>query len=164
VIIRPIRPEDEPLMINFHRALSQETVHLRYFGSLRLEELISHERLLRICFTDYDREIALVIETMQSSPSERRIIAVARLIKAHGVNEAETAIIVSDNWQHKGLGTKLLHDLVDIGRAEKLERIFGHILPGNYVMKRICRKLGFQLTRDSSEDVFRAEIDLRSRS
>jgi acetyltransferase len=164
VTIRPIRPEDEPLVINFHKVLSQETVHLRYFGLLGQEELISHERLLRICFSDYDREIVLVVERMGPCKDDQRIIALARLIKVPGASEAESAIVVSDDWQRKGLGTKLLGDLVDIGRAEGLERIFGHILPENYVMKRICRTLGFQLTYDAFEEVVRVDIDLSNRS
>jgi len=159
--IRPIRPEDEPLMINFHKSLSEETVHMRYFGFLKGESLITHERLARICFSDYDREIALVTERIQPGRDQRQIIAVARLIKAHCANEAELAIVISDNWQGRGLGTKLLGDLLTIGRTEGLERIVGYILPENYVMQRICNKLGFEVRYDTSQDVFRAEIELR---
>jgi acetyltransferase len=162
VTIRPIRPEDEPLMITFHKSLSEETVHLRYFGFLGGEALIAHERLVRICFNDYDREITLVVETIQTAEDQRQIIAVARLIKAYGANEAEVAIVVSDNWQGKGLGTKLLGDLVVIGRVEGLERIVGYILTENYVMQRICRKLGFTLRYDRFEDAMEAQIELRS--
>jgi len=162
VTIRPIRPEDEPLMITFHKSLSEETVHLRYFGFLGGEALIAHERLVRICFSDYDREIALVVETIQAAQAQRQIIAIARLIKAYGANEAEVAIVISDDWQDKGLGTKLLGDLVAIGRTEGLERIVGYILPENYVMQRICRKLGFTLWYDRFEDAMQAEIALRS--
>ena len=99
VTIRPIRPEDESLMIDFHKSLSEETVHLRYFGFLKGEALVTHERLARICFSDYDREIALVTETIRLGRDQRHIIAVARLIKAHGTNEAELAIVISDEWQ-----------------------------------------------------------------
>jgi acetyltransferase len=161
VTIRPVRPEDESLMIDFHKSLSEETVHLRYFGFLKGKALITHERLARICFSDYDREIALVTETIQCDRDQREIIAVARLIKAHGANQAQLVIVISDDWQGKGLGTKLLGDLLAIGRREAIERIVGHILPENYVMQRICRKLGFELTYVTSQDVFRAEIDLR---
>jgi acetyltransferase len=162
VTIRPIRPEDEPLMITFHKTLSEETVHLRYFGFLGGDALVAHERLVQICFSDYDREIALVAETIQAARDQRQIIAVARLIKAYGANEAEVAIVISDDWQGKGLGTKLLGDLVAIGRTEGLERIVGYILPENYVMQRICRKLGFTLRYDRFEDALEAEIKLRS--
>jgi acetyltransferase len=162
VTIRPIRPEDEPLMITFHKSLSEQTVHLRYFGFPGGEALVAHERLVQICFSDYDREIALIVETIQAAEDQRQIIAVARLIKAYGANEAEVAIVISDDWQGKGLGTKLLGDLVAIGRVEGLERIVGYILPENYVMQRICRKLGFTLRYDRFEDAMAAEIELRS--
>jgi acetyltransferase len=162
VTIRPIRPEDEPLMITFHQALSEETLYFRYFGLFNHEELIRHERLVRICFSDCDREITLVAERIQLSPNDRQIIAVARLIKAYGANSAELAIVVADDWQCLGLGTKLLGDLLEIGRKERLERIFGHILPGNYVAQRICRALDFELRYDASEDAIRAEIELQN--
>jgi acetyltransferase len=160
--IRPIRPEDEPLMIAFHKSLSEKTVHLRYFALLGGEALIAHERLVQICFSDYDREIALVVETTEAASDQLKIIAVARLMKAYGANEAEVAIVVSDDWQGKGLGTKLLSDLVAIGRAEGLERIGGYILPENYVMQRICRKLGFGLQYNRFEDAIEVQIELRS--
>jgi acetyltransferase len=78
VTIRPIRPEDEPLMITFHKSLSEETVHLRYFGFPGGEALAAHERLVQICFCDYDRAIALIVETIQAAEDQRQIIAVAR--------------------------------------------------------------------------------------
>jgi acetyltransferase len=162
VTIRPIRPEDEPLMITFHKSLSEETVHLRYFGFPGGEALAAHERLVQICFCDYDRAIALIVETIQAAEDQRQIIAVARLIKAYGANEAEVAIVISDGWQGKGLGTKLLGDLVAIGRVEGLERIVGYILPENYVMLHICRKLGFTLRYDRFEGAMEAQIELRS--
>src|SRR5260370_47452 len=145
VTIRPIRPEDEPLMIAFHKSLSEETVHLRYFGFLKTETLITHERLVRICFSDYDREIALVTERIQPGRDQQQIIAVARLIKAHGANEAEVDIVISDAWQGKGLGNKLLGDLVAIGRTEGMERIVCLILPENEIMEHRRGKLGCAL-------------------
>ena len=164
VTIRPVRPEDEPLMITFHKSLSEETVQLRYFGLLGGEALVAHERLVRICFSDYDREIALVVETTHDGQDRAQIIAVARLIRAYGANEAEVAIVVSDDWQGKGLGTKLLGDLVAIGRMEGLERIIGYILPENYVMQRLCRKMNFTLRYDRLKDALKAEIELRTHS
>ena len=62
VTIRPIRPEDEPLMVKFHEGLSERSVYLRYFSPLKLQQRVAHSRLIRICFNDYDREIALVAE------------------------------------------------------------------------------------------------------
>jgi acetyltransferase len=162
VVIRPIRPEDEPLAIDFHKSLSEETLHLRYFGFLEGEALIAHERLVQICFSDYDREINLVAERIQPGRNQRQIVAIARLIKSYGANEAELTIVISDDWQGKGLGTKLLRDLLEIGCTEGLERIVGYVLPENYVMQRICRKQGFEVRFDRSRDVFKAELELRN--
>src|SRR5580704_4948456 len=62
VTIRPIRPEDEPAMIDFHKKLSERSVYLRYFQPLKFTQRTAHERLTRTCFIDYDREMALVAE------------------------------------------------------------------------------------------------------
>jgi len=69
-------------MIDLHPALSEQTVHLRYLGFLKHKTLISHERLVRICFSDYDREIPLVVEWIQAGPDNRQFVAVALLIPA----------------------------------------------------------------------------------
>jgi len=160
IIIRPIRPEDEPLMVKFHGTLSKETVFFRYFGQQKLELRIAHERLTRICFIDYDREMALVAVRQEPEMKEPEIIGVGRLIKRHGVPEAEFAIEISDRFQRQGLGTRLLQLLVDIGRQEGLERIFGLILTENYSMLQIAKKVGFTVTFDSLETVMRAELKL----
>ena len=81
--IRPIRPEDEPLMIRFHEKLSDQTVYMRYLEKLKLDQRIAHERLARVCFIDYNREMALVALCPQGGTEE--IVGVARLAKMHGV-------------------------------------------------------------------------------
>jgi acetyltransferase len=158
--IRPIRPEDEPLMVKFHSTLSEESVHFRYFGLLKLEQRITHERLTRICFNDYDREIAIVAICQPSGSKEEEIIGVGRLIKVHGANEAEFAIVVSDECQGQGLGKHFLKLLLEIGRQEGIELIFGHILPDNDAMLRVSKNLGFTVNYDSFAEVMRAEIRL----
>ena len=96
VTIRPIRPEDEPLMVEFHKTLSERTVYMRYFSSLSLRRRVDHERLLRICFGGYDREIVLVAEG-KTSAGERKILGVGRLNKlGTDNNQAEVAVLVSD--------------------------------------------------------------------
>ena len=154
IIIRPIRPEDEPQMVRFHQSLSEQSVHFRYFGSLNVESRTAHERLVRTCFNDYDREIALVAEC------DKEIIGVARLIKGHGTNEAEFAILIADAWQGMGMGTELLKLLVKIGRAEKLQRITGRILAANTAMLEVSRNIGFELQWRAEEDEWEAEIRL----
>lgn len=157
VTIRPIRPEDEPLMIDFHRTLSDESVHFRYFGALRLDERIAHERLRRICFNDYDREIALVVE--RRVRDRREILGVGRLSQIHGTRDGEFAIIVSDQWQSHGIGHRLLELLVQIGRQEGYERICAHILSGNTAMQNVSRDCGFTVRGDEDGECF-AELRL----
>jgi acetyltransferase len=160
VTIRPIRPEDEPLMVDFHATLSERSVYYRYFGHLKLGDRVAHERLTRICFNDYDREIALVADRQLANSEHREILGVGRLTKLRGTNMAEFAIVVSDRWQHHGLGTELLELLVHIGREEKLERIIGHILPDNRDMQQVSRRVGFKLHHDAGEGECVAEIAL----
>jgi acetyltransferase len=160
IMVRPIRPEDEPQMVKFHQSLSELSVRFRYFGSLSVENRTGHERLVRTCFNDYDREIALVAGTSQHEAASE-ILGVARLIKAHGRDEAEFAILIADAWQGMGLGTALLKLLVEAGRAEKVRTITGRILPENATMLRISRDIGFDLQWRADEGEWKAEIKLR---
>lgn len=158
VSIRPLRPEDEPMMIQFHRTLSEESVHFRYFAAMNLAQRVAHERLRRICFLDYDREIALVAERRHGG--SREILGVGRLSRLHGEEGAEFAIVVADAWQRRGLGTRLLELLVHIAREENLPRLVAHILPGNSAMQRITRQCGFTLRHDPAAHEWAAEMKL----
>jgi acetyltransferase len=155
-VIRPIKPEDEPLMVKFHETLSEESVYNRYFAALKLSQRIAHERMTRICFNDYDREIALVAELTVGKREEPKILGVGRLSKQHASNQAEFAVLVSDEWHGQGLGTELLRRLIEIGRAEKLSRISGQVLAENQAMHHICRKVGFKVTHDADSNLFTA--------
>jgi acetyltransferase len=159
VTLRPIRPEDEEMLAAFHATLSDETVHLRYFGVLPLERRIAHERLVRSCFSDYDREIALVAER-EGESGARELIAVGRLNRRHGGADAEFALLISDAWQNRGLGSRLLGALITIGRAEKLARITGSILPENLAMLHICREAGFAIRDAQGGEELHAELRL----
>jgi acetyltransferase len=155
VTIRPIRPEDEPQMVRFHETLSERSVYLRYFHLMNLEQRTTHERLTRICFIDYDREMALVAET-----TNHEIIGVGRMSKIHGTREAEVAVLISDQWQGRGLGKELLARLLVAGADEKLCRLTADILPDNRGVMRICEKLGFTLKHSLDDEVVRAEYKL----
>lgn len=109
-------------MVQFHQGLSEESVYLRYAHMVKLKQRIAHERLTRICFIDYDREMILVADHKNMQTAEHEILAVARLSKLHGTNEAEFALIVSDRYQHQGLGTELLRRLIEIGKEENSVR------------------------------------------
>ena len=160
VTIRPIRPEDEPLLVKFHETLSDRTVYMRYLHTLPLSQRIAHERLTRICFIDYDREMALVAERRDPETGEPQILGVARLKKIHGVNEAEFAVLVADPFQGKGLGEELTRRLIRVARDEKMERIVGDILPDNFVMLKLCERLGFKLTRTVEDPVVKASYEV----
>ncbi|WP_421656376.1 bifunctional acetate--CoA ligase family protein/GNAT family N-acetyltransferase [Leptothermofonsia sp. ETS-13] len=158
VSIRPIRPEDEPLMIQFHKTLSEQSVYLRYFHLIKLDQRIAHERLTRICFIDYDREMALVADYKNPETGSHEILAVGRLSKLHGTNDAEFAMLVSDRFQGRGLGTELLRRLLQVGRDEHLDRITAEILSDNSGMQRVCEKLDFRISRTADPSVVKAEI------
>jgi acetyltransferase len=160
VTIRPIRPEDEPPMVKFHETLSDRSVYLRYFCTLSLSRRVAHERLLRICFGDYDREIALVAERTDPGTGERQIIAVGRINKLHGKNEAEVAVLVSDRYQNLGLGNELLQRVVQIARDEKLTQVSAEMLPDNRAMQVIMKRVGFQVRTGEDLTSIRAYLDL----
>jgi len=160
IMIRPIRPEDEPLIIKFHEKLSERSVYLRYFQPMKLSTRTAHERLTRICFIDYDREMALVAEWRDPASGEQRILGVTRLSKIHGTDSAEWAVIILDEFQHRGLGTELMRRSIDVARAEKLKTVICNILPENFEMRAICQRLGFKLRHETDDNVVRGVLEL----
>jgi acetyltransferase len=155
ITIRPIRPEDEPKLVTFHERLSERSVYLRYANLMKLEQRVAHERLARICFIDYDREMALVAERA-TADDENQIIGVGRLTKQPGRSEAEFGMLVIDEYQGEGIGTELLRRLIDVGETEGLDRITADILQQNHAMQRVCEKLGFDLVRGNGRDMVKA--------
>ncbi|HZQ94258.1 MAG TPA: bifunctional acetate--CoA ligase family protein/GNAT family N-acetyltransferase [Candidatus Sulfotelmatobacter sp.] len=149
VTIRPIRPEDEPLMVQFHTTLSERSVYLRYFCSLSLSTRVEHERLVRICFASYDRGFALVAERKHPETGHPELLGVGRF-SAITPLEAEAAVLVSDQWQGRGLGTELLASVARVARAEKFKTLSGEILRDNLATQAIFQKAGFKL--QSMED------------
>jgi acetyltransferase len=121
VTLRPMRPEDEPLMVKFHEALSERSVFLRYFQLSKLSQRVAHDRLRRICFLDYDREMAIVADHALPGTGEHEILAIGRLSKLHGRSTAEMALLVRDQYQRRGLGIELLRRLIQVGRDEHLD-------------------------------------------
>ena len=154
IVIRPIRPEDEPEMIAFHGSLSERTVYQRYFSAVKLETRTDHDRLSRICFADYDRQMVLVAER------ERAIIGVARLVRIANSGCGEFAIVVADAYQRKGLGRLLTASLLDFARREKVINVIADILPGNHEMQAFCRLMGFSLRANGLDNTVRAELIL----
>jgi acetyltransferase len=158
VVIRPIRAADEPLVRQFHNNLSEETIYYRYFHLVNLDRQTAYDRLTRICFIDYERVMALVVEINNPKTEELAIIAIGRLNKLHGVNAAEFDLLVGDDYQGHGLGTELLQRLVTIGKKEGLDRIEAEILRNNRAMQTVAAKVGFSLQK--TPDFVKAELDL----
>lgn len=139
ITIRPICPEDEPLLVKFHESLSEESVRRRYMSSLALSERVRHQRLMRLCCSDFDRDIAFV------ALHKGQIIALARLTRIPGLNEALFVMTVADKYQNKGLGTRLLDLLLQVACLEKIVTIRAAISKDNTAMLTLCQKAGFLL-------------------
>ena len=145
VLVRPIRPEDEPLMRTFHELLSDQTVYLRYFHMEGLSARVAHERLIRKCFIDYDREMALVAEGTDPKTNRRELLGVGRLARQRDPQEGEVAVLVADRFQKLGLGAELLRRLIDFARSEGYARILAHILPENTNMRKLAERFRFEI-------------------
>ncbi len=139
VVLRPIKPEDEILVYNLFQSLSEETMRFRFFQVIRD---VTHQTLTRYCNIDYDREIAIVAEY---GKDKRKIIGASRLISEPGKKSGEFAVVVGDQWQGIGLGSKLVDYIIEIGKEMKLEKISGDILSRNIKMIRLCTKKGFKI-------------------
>ncbi len=158
--LRPIRPEDEPLLVKFHETLSERTVYQRYLQMLHLQQRVAHERLTHICFIDYDRQISLVAERRNPESGEREVLAVGRVQKIQGADYGEFAVVVSDKFQGKGIGRELVRRLLEVAKAEGLAKVHGEILADNFVMQRMCKKLGFSVESAPDEPTVEVEMVL----
>jgi len=153
VILRPIRPEDEPIELEFIKGLSEETSRFRFFQVIKD---LSHEALVRFCNIDYDREMAFIAETREGD--RRAEIGVGRLIMEPNKKRGEFAVVVADKYQRKGLGTKLMDLLISAAEERGLESMYGIILPENVSMIRLCEKLGFAVKRRRDEVVVELKL------
>ena len=153
VTLRPIRPEDESLMVRFHETLSKDTVYFRFLRLLAFDQRVRHERLSRMCFLDYDRAMAIIALRHAAAGDEQQVLGVSRLVKVHGTRDADFAIVISDDVHGLGLGHALLSRLVEVARAEGLRHLTGIVLPDNRPMLRLCSKIGFSLDYSGRDEV-----------
>ncbi|MEM2182289.1 MAG: bifunctional acetate--CoA ligase family protein/GNAT family N-acetyltransferase [Nitrososphaerota archaeon] len=146
VLLRPIRPEDEPLEYELIKGLSEETSRFRFFQVIRE---VTHEMLVRFCNIDYDREMAIIAE--YNKDGKKRNVGVGRLIIEPDRKRGEFAVLVADDFQGKGLGTKLTDMLIEIALEKGLHSIYGIVLPENTKMIGLCKKLGFDIKYRTDE-------------
>jgi acetyltransferase len=155
VVLRPIRPEDEPLEHEMLASLSEKTMKQRFFQTIKQ---ITHEMHIRLCNIDYEREIAIVAEIKEGE--RRSIIGMGRLIMEPDRKKAEFAVVVHDRFQGKGLGYKLVDMVVGIGYEKGLKEIYGFILSENKKMANMCRKLGCTIEPMEEEGITRVSLTL----
>ena len=153
VTLRPIKPEDEPIELEFIRGLSTETSRFRFFQIIKD---LPHEALVRFCNIDYDREMAIIAETREGNRTLE--IGVSRLILEPNKKRGEFAVVVADKYQGKGLGVKLVDMLIEFAKEKGIESIYGTVMGENLRMIRLCEKLGCSIRREQ-ENVF-AELKL----
>ncbi len=160
ITIRPIRPEDEPMMVKFHESLSDQTVFLRYMHPMKLIDRIGHERLGRICHCDYDREMTMIAEGEDPESKQTYILGVSRLSKMHGLNAARFTVLVADPYQGLGIGAELANRVIQVARAEELEYIEAYLTQDNAPVVRILENLGFNISQTGDGKYLRGELVL----
>jgi acetyltransferase len=155
VLLRPIKPEDENMWLEMFKTFSEETVRFRFF---RIIKDTPHEVRTRFCNIDYDREIGIVAEVQE--PGKKRLLGVARLIATPvQKDEAEFALVVTDEWQRQGLGSEFLDYLIEIGKDKNLAKIAGVVLKDNYPMIALCREKGFKFSEGDPGE-YKVEYDM----
>lgn len=156
LLLRPMKPEDEPLVSDFLSKCSEETIYFRYF---RLIKKWTHEMLIRFTQNDYDREMGLM--AIGRPPGPEVMVGVCRLVIEANRETAEFAIIVADQWQGKGLGPKLMEEVIAIARERGVNLLWGEVLATNQPMLEMVKRLGFSLTRQTESQTFRVEMLLQ---
>jgi acetyltransferase len=155
VLLRPIKPEDEPLWLEMFQNFSEESIRYRFFQMLKDTP---HEVRVRYCNIDYDREIAIVAELAEEG--RRKILGVSRLSIEPDGKSGEMAFIVGDKWQGLGLGTKMVDYVLEIAKEMGIETVFAIMLPDNYRALSITKKMGFKLEY-LNDGTVRGNLDLK---
>lgn len=154
VVLRPIKPEDEPMEAEMFTHFSKETQRHRFFRQIKD---ITHELLQRYTQIDYDREIAMIAEL--TDKKVKKMIGVVRLMADPYNETAEFAIVVADPWQKLGLGNKFTEYILKIAEERGIKKIYAKFLPDNDVMIKIFERHGFEIT--ISEEVGYAELEFK---
>jgi acetyltransferase len=140
VLLRPIKPEDEPLWLEMFQSFSDESIRYRFFQILKDTP---HEVRVRYCNIDYDREIAIVAELTEKD--RKKILGVGRLSIEPNGKSGELAFIIGDQWQGLGLGTKMVDYVLEIAKEMGVETVYAIMLPDNYRALNLTKKMGFKL-------------------
>jgi len=150
VLLRPIRPEDEPMQEEMFSTFSTETKRFRFFGPVKE----THEMLARYTQIDYDREMAIIAELTEGG--REKMAGVARLIADPYNETAEYAIVIGDPWQRQGLGTIMTRYILEIARNRGIKKVYAYLLEDNANMLDLFLK--FKFTHQKEEDMYRVEL------
>ena len=138
VFVRPVRPDDEPLILQLLQHVSKEDLRLRFFDSIKE---FSHPFLVRLTQLDYARAMAFVAFDKASLD----ILGVVRVHSDAAGETGEYAILLRSDLKGRGLGWALMQMIIEYGKSRGLKRIVGQILQENSVMLKMCRELGFDV-------------------
>lgn len=155
VLLRPIKPEDEPMWLEMFQNFSEESIRYRFFQIIKDTP---HEVRVRYCNIDYDRELGIVAEMTEEG--RRKILGVVRLIIEPNGKTGEIAFITADPWQGLGLGSKMLDFMIEICKDKRLESVYGIMLPDNYRAINLFKKMGFTIER-MDQDTVKANLNLK---
>jgi acetyltransferase len=160
LVVRPIRPDDEPMLVRFHEELSDQSVYQRYFHMMTLAHRTAHARLARVCGVDGDRECVLVGVARDEERGAPAIFGVGRLERSGDGSVGEFAVVVADRHQGIGVGGALLRHIVTVARQEGCARLRADILVDNGPMRRLCRRLGIPVVPTADPRVVEANLVL----
>jgi acetyltransferase len=147
VLLRPIKPEDEPMWHALLASCSKESIWFRF---RYLFKQTTHEMATRFCFIDYDREIGIVAEVEEAG--ERKLLGVGRLVADADHTNAEYAVLVADAYQGKGLGALLTDYCLEICQNWGINTVLAETSPQNRRMLSIFQHRGFKLDRETADD------------
>ena len=160
IVLRPIRPDDEAMMVRFHESLSDRSVYQRYFHMMTLAHRTAHDRLARVCNVDFDREFVLVAEGREDGRGGPAILGVARLQRIGDGGVAEFAVVVADRHQGMGVGGALMRQVVRVAKREGVSRLRADILAENGPMRRLCARAGIPVRPTGDPLVVEADLVL----
>lgn len=156
IFIRPIRPEDAPLLTELFKSLSSRSVYLRFLSILKQ---LPHDMLVKFTQIDYDRQIALV--ALSGKETYEKMLGVARVFIEQNKKHGEFSVITGDPWQGKGIGAELLKRCLAIAKERNIETVWGIVLAENTQMLKLGRKLGFKIKGIPGSNEYELRIDLR---
>jgi len=155
IFIRPIKPEDAPLMVDLFSILTEQTIYYRFLSPIKH---LSQKMLTLFTQIDYDRDMALV--ALDQTCPDDKMLGVARLVSDPAGKEAEFAVLIGDAWQGKGIGGALMQRIIDIARDRSIHGLWGIVLAENTTMLKLARKMGFLISKVAGESYYRVEIVL----